>query len=193
MNQRQPAWTPSAVAWIAVLALMASFQLWRGALVDGTLFLGLVVVLIGDRITRGRVTILTRPPVASWRWVVVGAALAVITLALSPRHSTLSEVVVSCVGVAVIALAWAPTPSRREHPRAAYRRSAAVWSLAGVGFCLWEAAAYILSTNGFSETDFPTVSVLLNPLLELPVARAAVAALWMIAGLWFIRPRKPAR
>jgi hypothetical protein len=165
---------------------MASFQLWRGAWVDGTLFALLVTVLILDRVTRGRIRVFRNPPIMHRKWVAAFAALAGLILSLAPRHSDLDLVVVAAVGIGVLVLAWAPAPATPDHPRRAYARSMAWWSALAVAFCLWEAVAYILSVT-VSEADFPTVSVLLDPFLEWGIGRAAFTLLWLAGGLWLLR------
>ena len=165
---------------------MASFQLWRGAWVDGTLFALLVTVLVADRVTKGRIRVFRNPPIMHRRWVSSFAVLAGLILVLAPRHSDLDLVVVSAVGFGVLVLAWAPAPSTPDHPPRAYTRSSVWWSLLAVAFCMWEALAYILSTN-VSEFDFPTVSVLLDPFLEWGIGRAIFTVLWLAGGLWLLR------
>lgn len=174
------------MAWVSVLGLMASFQLWRGAWVDGTLFAMLVGVLVIDRITRGQIRIFSTPPAMHRRWIFAGAALAAVILSVAPRHSDLDLVVVSAVGVGVLVLAWTPAPDTPEHPRRAYTRAAVWWSVLAVGLCLWEAIAFVLSQY-VSEPDFPTVSVLLDPLLEWEIGRSAFTLLWLSGGLWLLR------
>lgn len=181
-----PVWSPGAIAWVSVLGLMACFQLWRGAWVDGTLFAMLVGVLVIDRITHGRIRIFSTPPAMHRRWVFTGAALAAVILSVAPRHSDLDLVVVSAVGVGVLVLAWTPAPDTPEHPRLAYTRAAVWWSVLAVGLCLWEAIAFVLSQY-VSEPDFPTVSVLLDPLLEWEIGRSAFTLLWLAGGLWLVR------
>lgn len=179
-------WSAGAIAWVSVLGLMAAFQLWRGAWVDGTLFVLLVIVLIVDRVTHGRIRIFSIRPAMNRRWIVAGAILAAVILSFAPRHSELDLVVVSAVGVGVLVLAWTPAPATPEHPPRAYSRAAVWWSVLAVGLCVWEAIAFVLSQY-VSEPDFPTVSVLLDPLLEWQIGRSAFALLWLAGGLWLLR------
>jgi hypothetical protein len=51
----RPRWSVSAILWICVLGIMASFQTWRGAYVDGVLFYAITLMLILDRLTDGRI------------------------------------------------------------------------------------------------------------------------------------------
>lgn len=187
-------WSASSVLWIAVLATMAGFQTWRGAYVDGVLFFALSAVLVVDRLTGGRVQLLRRPPTAP-RWVlfaIVGTLGALLVAA--PRHGPVSFLVVSAVGVVVFVLAWGPTVARPARPARAIRRSVIVWSIIGVGLCLWEALAFILSvTAPQGSFGFPTVSVLLDPAVEHWASRAVLVAAWLLGGLALLDIGRPER
>jgi hypothetical protein len=63
----RPRWSVSAILWICVLGIMASFQTWRGAYVDGVLFYAITLMLILDRLTDGRIRLIKTPMDAS-RW-----------------------------------------------------------------------------------------------------------------------------
>lgn len=165
---------------------MSIFQLWRGAYVDGFLFLALVVMLVVDRLTGGRIVILKRTADASRKVILVVAGALGLALILTPRHSLFDAFAISVAGTLAIILAWAPSGRRPERPAPAYRRTAVTWSLLGVGLCLWEAGAYIASVSGGGD-DFPTISVLLEPLMEAPLGRALFTALWLLAGLTLLR------
>lgn len=185
-----PMWSRRVVLWLGVLTIMAVFQLWRGAWVDGGIFVVLVAVLIIDRLTHGRIRILRRP-INPPKWVIF-AALGVLgtVLVFTPRAGTWDLVALVLIGVVVLVVAWVPTPKRRELPDEAHRRSSAWWTAFGVAFCVWEACAYIFSTRipGL-EDAFPTVSVLLDPVLSWTPSRAAFVVLWLWGGVILLRIR----
>lgn len=185
-----PMWTRRVVLWLGVLSSMAVFQLWRGAWVDGAIFVALVTVLVVDRATHGRIKILRRP-INPPKWTIY-AALAVLgsVLVFTPRGGVVDLIALVLIGLVVLVVAWVPTPKRRELPEAAHRRSAMWWTIFGVVFCVWEALAFIFSTHlpGF-EGAFPTVSVLLDPVLSWIPSRAAFVALWLMGGLTLLRIR----
>lgn len=175
-------WSTATVLWIGVLAIMSTFQLWRGALVDGILFAAIVVMLIVDRATGGRLVVIRRAADAP-RFVVIGVAAVIGTvLIIAPRHSTIDAVAMGVAGALAVVLAWNPAGTRPERPASAYQRSAVIWSLLAVALCLWEAGAYVASVT-VSERDFPTISVLLDPFVDLPVGRIVFTVLWILGGL----------
>ena len=187
-NAAKPQWTVSSVLWISVLTIMASFQTWRGAYVDGILFYSLVAVLVIDRLTGGRIRIMKQPIVAP-KVVTLGitGTLALI-LVLAPRHGWVDLVTMVAIGVVVLILAWEPAPAKRQLPLKAIKRSALVWAILGVGLCLWEALAFIFSvTMPNGDLNYPTISVLLDPFVENTWGRLFFVGLWLAAGLALLR------
>ena len=174
--------------WICVLTIMASFQTWRGAYVDGILFYSLVIMLIVDRLTGGRLVIFKRPIIApKWVTLAITGTLGVV-LVSSPRHSWIDLVVFVAIGVTVLLVAWEPAPDRVQRPHKAYARSMWMWAMLAVAICLWEATAFVLSVTlpGGSE-DFPTISVLLDPFVENTWGRMVFVGLWLAAGYGLLR------
>lgn len=184
----KPRWSLSAVLWICILAIMAGFQTWRGAYVDGILFFSLVTMLVIDRLTGGRLIILKKPIIApKVLTLAITGALGVI-LVLAPRHSWIDLAAFIAIGVTVLIVAWEPAPERLERPKVAMLRSMWFWSMAAVVLCLWEATAFVLSVtmpNGYMY--FPTISVLLDPIVENLGGRGVFVGLWLAAGYGLLR------
>lgn len=180
-------WSVSAILWICVLTIMASFQTWRGAYIDGVLFYALVAMLVIDRLTGGRIRIL-KQPVTAPKVVTLGiTGTLALVLIVAPRHSWIDLVTMVAIGVTVLILAWEPAPDRRELPEKALKKSALAWATLAVGLCVWEATAFILSVTMPLGTDYPTVSVLLDPILENIVGRIFFVLLWLAGGLGLLR------
>ena len=182
-----PRWTVSAVLWVCVLGTMAGFQTWRGALVDGALFFLITGMLILDRLTGGRIRLI-KTPMDLPRWVVIAITSVLgVVLVVSPRHGWVDLVTMVLIGLTVLVLAWNPRPKRPFRGALAIKRSALVWSLWGVALCAWEATAFILSVTvpGGNE-NFPTISVLLDPVVESIPGRILFVGLWLAGGLSLI-------
>lgn len=185
---RPPRWSVSAILWMSVLTIMATFQTWRGAYVDGILFYAIVLMLIVDRITGGRLVILKRPIVAP-KIITLGiTGVLGAVLVLAPRHSWIDLAAFIAIGVTVLIVAWEPYEVRVKRPRQALIRSMWFWSLAAVAICLWEATAFILSvTMPSGNENFPTISVLLDPFVENLWGRIVFVGLWLAAGYGLLR------
>lgn len=184
----KPRWSLSAILWICVLAIMAGFQTWRGAYVDGILFFALVAMLVIDRLTGGQIVILKKPIVAPKAVTLGITGVLGVVLVLAPRHSWVDLAAFVAIGVTVLIVAWEPAPERVKRPHKAMLRSMWFWSMAAVALCLWEATAFVLSVtvpNG--NENFPTISVLLDPFVESMGGRIVFVGLWLATGYGLLR------
>lgn len=112
-----------------------------------------------------------------------------LVLIIAPHHSFIDWLTVAAVGLLVLALAWGPSaapvvtrgPATEEASTAkALRRSVLLWSIAGVGFCVWEALAFVMGTVHAGDfAAFPTVSYLMDPVLQDLTGCSLFAALWL--------------
>lgn len=176
-------WTLSAVLWICILAIMAGFQAWRGAYVDGILFFSLVAMLIIDRLTGGRIVIMKKPIAAPKILTLANTGVLGMVLVLAPRHSWVDLAVFIAIGVTVLLVAWEPAPDREQRPHQALMGSMWMWSMLAVAICVWEASAFVLSvTMPRGYENFPTISVLLDPFVENVWGRMIFVGLWLAAG-----------
>ncbi|KQV25725.1 MULTISPECIES: hypothetical protein [unclassified Microcella] len=187
-------WPTSAVLWVVALAIMAGFQFWRGAPIDGVIFAVITSGLLIERSVRMRrpaadpAPAPRRSPFTPRLSVVVGVALAAgLALVLAPRTGAMSIALVAALGLAAVALVWDHAPGSRPSSPASRRRSRIAWGSIGIALCLWEAAAYILSVavpRGW--IGFPTVSLLLEPAVDFDPTRALLAAAWLAVGVWLV-------
>jgi hypothetical protein len=108
-----------------------------------------------------------------WDALIVGYALVA---ALFPPLTPAAAVAVLVPGLVVLALrATGPLPTRE---RAASRPATAIWlALAALGTGWW-----LVAFAWGNDADHPTLSLLLDPLLESYPARALGYTLWLAAG-----------
>lgn len=179
----QPRWSISAVLWISVLTIMASFQAWRGAWVDAVVFYALVTVLIIDRLSQGQIRLIRQPLIVSRGVMLVIAGVLAAALVIAPRHGLFDLIVMIVIAVAVLLVAWQPQPEGKQLPHTSYSRSALAWSVLAVALCVWEALAFIFSVSMPDGDLYPTISVLLDPLVENFWGRTFFVGLWFAGGL----------
>lgn len=181
-------WGASTIAWIAILGIMAGFQTWRGAYVDGLLFFALTAMLIIDQATAGRLMVLKRH-ISVPRFVIFGiTGVLGALLVMSPRRSWVDLLTLISIGLTVLIVAWQPAPAHTTRNPKSYRRSIYIWSILAVGMSLWEVVAFVLSvTVGLGTDNFPTVSVILDPFVSNLAGRTIFVALWLAAGLGLLR------
>jgi len=178
--------------WIAILVLCGSFQLYRGAPIDGVFFLAAGAALLAD--AAGWLGALDRAPLPRLRLAaqIVLGAIAVAVIAFAPQFGVAALITVAVIGATALIVAWCGEGSAERGGadeerdvvlRRALRRSAVLWSAAGVFLCLWELASFFLAMpSATAEFEHPPLSDLLDPIVADPLGRAACAALWLLAG-----------
>lgn len=178
--------------WTAVLIITAVFHVVRGAPADAAIYAAGAVVLIFDAL--GWLRIPLRMPAdrdTLSRRVVAGTLIAVasVTLGFTRLYSPADTAIVVGLGVLLLPVAWADRGSGpHEALTPVIRRTAIAWSIVIVAGCLWEIAVFFLGRDlTGSETAFPALSDLIDPVLAWPPARALLVACWLLGGYTLLR------
>jgi hypothetical protein len=177
--------------WTAILLITGAFQVYRGAPVDGCLFLAVAAVLAMDRL--GALPAVGGRPAVPVGVLVAGAAAVVLVAATTPRYGAGDIVVVAAVGLVVLAYGWPQT--LRSPPDAPYRpvQTAMVgWSAVGVATCGWELTEYFLGRpSATASNDHPALSDLVDPLLHGDAGRAVFTVVWLLGLTFLLRRARP--
>ena len=178
-----------AAPWVAIAALISATQAVRAQWADAALFLIAAVALAVDAAQRSPL----RP--VHWRpgrlTTAVSVLVAGIALSLAPRYSVPMGIGLVVVGVLAVPFAWAepqvgPAGADREP---AVRRSALAWAIALVVACVCELAAFIFGRVAPQRSaEFPSISMVLDPLLRQPWPRAVFILGWLALGVLLVRP-----
>ncbi|MBO1741106.1 hypothetical protein [Leifsonia sp. TF02-11] len=192
-SRRRPSATVIIRAgWTGVLVVTAVFHVVRGAPVDAAIYAVGAVVLVFDAL--GWLRIPLRMPAdrdTVSRRVVAYALIAVasLTLGFTRLYGMADTAIVVGLGILLLPVGWADRgEGPRRPPSAAVRRAAVLWSIVIVAGCLWEIGAFFLGRDlTGSETAFPALSDLIDPLLAWPPARALLVACWLLGGYALLR------
>lgn len=168
-----------------VVVLAGAVHVARRNVVDVLVFLLVALLMVlaptRDRATRRRPRWLERP------WLVAAAAvLLAVLVALSPRTSTAVQVALGIVGSAALVVTL--RAGRGAPPTAARSPRAWPWAVVIVVGCLLELGNFL--TQPDPQTDnpaHPTLSALVDPLLDDGWVRAVVAGGWLLLGWWVVR------
>lgn len=183
-----------ALPWVAILLIIGTVQLIRDAPADSVVF-GVVAVLIA----LDAVGVL--PPLPAMRVPLVvlatGGALVAVVLVLAPRHGLLAGIVVSGIGIAAVAIAWARPAAEKRAPDRRVLRGAVLWASVTVLLCLWELSSFLLGRFTVdTKIAHPAVSDLLDPAVDTVPGRIVFVVVWIAAMLGFVwvghgRARRP--
>jgi len=171
---------------------MAGFQWWRGARVDGVLFTVAVALVLVDLVKGSPAQPLIRRRVLPRGAILTCAAIVGVILIATPRNGWLDLVGVVLAGAGVMFLAWSPQRARDVRPDTAVRRSSTSWALLAISLSVWEALALVVSATSplaatISLQAFPTVSVLLDPVLRSWAGQVFFVGCWLVTGLALLR------
>lgn len=178
-----------AQPWTLILVITGLFQVFRGAPIDGTFFLVVALVLVMDALGWVSGPDRAQPnPIQPRRSVMIGAAAVLGTLmVIAPRHGIVEGLIVSAIGLSVLFLAW-PSHGDTDASAVPLRRSAILWSVIGVACCLLEVSSFLLGLPSLdAQFTHPSISLLLDPVLDTPEGRIAFTALWLLGGIALLR------
>jgi len=170
---------------LGVVVLAGAVHVARGNVVDVLVFLLAAVLMVivpaHDLAPRRRPRWLDRP------WFVCAAAvLLAVLVALMPRTSEGIQVALGAVGACALAVtvrAGRGAPAGPGLPRRTW-----VWAGVVLLGCLLELGNFL--TQPDAQTDnpaHPTLSALVDPLLDGGWPRAVVAGAWLLVGWWVVR------
>ncbi len=172
--------------WVWFFAITAAFQIFRGSFGDTLIFgLGGILVAIAaspalnrDFLNREQVRLTASLPVAA------GLALA---LSLLPRHSPFHAGIFIAILPLALALVWHKDSGEKVKPTDSEKRARSLWAALCVGITVWELGANIVGQMNHTLTEFPTISVLVDPGLDTILGQGLFVVLWLAAGWGFLR------
>jgi hypothetical protein len=175
--------------WVLIFTGMALFHLWRESLQDIIIF-GLAAILILSQVFGLTKVGFAKQPQIGVPVIAATVGIASVLLLIFPRHSAVDFLVlVAFVPIGVLLLMY----QDQEHQRAStepQRRARFYWALWASGFGLTEVVAYIFSKLSGDLYLYPTISSLMDPILDIPILRALFIALWLMSGVYLFGIRR---
>ena len=120
-------------------------------------------------------------------WTFRGVVVFAIALTAIDRHGYIHGVLVLTVLPIVLRLAWYNDRGPKEKPDPRMARSRTLWTILCLGITAWEFMANILGQFAGSLKIYPTISVLIDPLLDTKYGQAGFVILWLAIGIGFLR------
>ena len=180
--------------WIAICFLCGSFQIYRGAPIDGLFFLGAALALVADSAGMLHAVDRYRVNPLPWSYSILGCGIVVAVITLSITWPYLTAAVVVVAGIFAVFVAWSNDSrevalTRDEiTERRARRRAAIAWCALGVLLCLWELTAFFLGAPSPEESfEHPALTDLVEPLVVSGWGRLIGATLWVAGGVALVR------
>jgi hypothetical protein len=172
--------------WFWVFAITTGLQVFRGSAKDTIIFSlctlavwisasGVLGNRFGNKIEVNRA------------WTFWGVVVFAIALTAIDRHGYIHGVLVLTVLPIVLRLAWYSDRGPKEKPDPRMARSRTLWTILCLAITAWEFMANILGQFAGSLKIYPTISVLIDPLLDTKYGQAGFVILWLAIGIGFLR------
>lgn len=174
--------------WVVVFVGMALFHAWRGSVQDIVIFGGAALLILTQVFGLYSLGFKRQPTVsiaAISATVMISAAL----LYVSPRHGLVNFLVL----IAFVPIGYLLVMHQdRAHPLPSKEdlRGRLTWAIWAAAFALVELVAYLGSKIVGDLSVYPTISVLLDPVLDTSIGRATFVALWLISGVYLFGVRR---
>jgi len=110
-----------------------------------------------------------------------------VALYVSPIHGIVATIVFLLLGPIIMALMWTKDNQNVESSDSSMKTSSRIWAGISLFACLWELGSYILSTEAHNDNAYPTISVLLGPLLKTSAGKGIFLLIWIGIGVQLMR------
>ena len=168
--------------WLPVLLTTFLFHVLRGAFGDATIFgLGCAILILDWK------------KVLPWhmperlhlnKWLVSGAMLlAAAVLFFSERGGWQDIIFLLALAPIAVSLTYYRDHGPKPGATKVMARTRALWVTIAITMAVCELFAYIWANVYKDDKSFPTISVLVNPILESPYGRSIFLVLWMLIGI----------
>lgn len=172
--------------WVAAFALTAALQVFRGALEDTIIFVagGLLILLSTNVLAKINLPSAKLTAGSNLDWA---GMILLFALAFTPRHTFFNLGIFVLLLPLVLFMAWGAhaEPVRQLTKRDRATRFA--WSAWAIVMCLWEFGANIFGQLSKVPDAFPTISVLVDPILKLEIGQAGFVVVWLLVGYYLLK------
>ena len=110
-----------------------------------------------------------------------------VALYMAPIHSQVTKIVFLVVGPIAMAFMWTKDSGVLEAPERSITFSARIWSSLFFLTCVWELGSYILSSRAQNDNAYPTISILVGPLLKTNAGKGIFLLIWIGVGMQLLR------
>lgn len=172
--------------WLPVLIFVTAFHLTRGALVDALIFGLGSLLLIADWKHWIPWHMPKRPSISGWILAPV-IALSCSVLFFTERTSWQNVVLLLALAPVALFLVYYRDHGPKPGANKVMARTKWIWIIMAMAMAFSELFAYIFASVYQDDSSYPTISVLVNPILDSAWGRAIFLTLWMLIGIGLLQ------
>lgn len=175
--------------WVVVFLGTAIFHFTRNSIIDAVIFT-LASILILTQVFGYTDIGLRSQPRFSTTWIAVVVGVAAWTLYFSPRHGLQNVLtLLAFIPIGLLLVFYVDGRTDRELP-APVRRARLVWGLWAFLFTVAELISFVYGYFHPKSDDLPTISAVMDPILDQPLGRAIFVAIWLAFGVFMFGVRR---
>ena len=172
--------------WVWAFFVTTSLQVFRGSPIDTLIFGSSTLIVWLDAAGFFKKSIQDQPKVSNALITIVMLMLGLV-LSFFPRHTYLHGAILFLILPFALYLAWYKDNGPKELADPMMQRTKSVWRALCLVLCVWEFGANILGQLANSLTSHPTISVLIDPFLDVVAGQTIFVVLWLFLGLGLLR------
>lgn len=172
--------------WLPVFAFITAFHINRGAFGDAIIFGLGSILMVADWKKWNQLGMPERPKIG------VGVIAVIILFAssvlfFSERGGWQDIVLFLALAPMALGLIYYRDHGPKPSLNPVMNRTKWIWMSLALFMAVSELFAYIFANVYRDDQTYPTISVLVNPVLDLPIGRAIFLALWLMMGVGMLQ------
>jgi hypothetical protein len=172
--------------WLPPMIFVAIFHFMRGAVGDALIFGIGSLILIADWKHWIKWSMPERIRFKRWTVILV-IAIASSVLFFSKRGGWQDVVLLLALAPVALTLVYYRDHGPKPSSTKLMNRTHWAWLTLAVVMCVSELFAYIWANVFKDDKTYPTISVIVNPVLESPYGRGIFLVLWMLIGVGLLQ------
>lgn len=186
LEARLKLWLRGLNPWMPMFSFVALFQFIRGAQFDALYFAFIVVVLAIDWKQLFPFEFPGKPK-PNLLILTIGSAVFGVAISLAPRKSPIEVALMVSALFVAISLVWYKDSGPLPKLTPALIKSKWVWICFAILVSLWELFAFILSDIAGDPYAYPTISIVISPVMADGLGRAIFLTVWLLIGVVLLR------
>jgi hypothetical protein len=176
--------TRGTVFWLVIFVGGAVFQLWRGSPVDTIIYLVVALLVFFSSQHRIQIPAFKETRFSSAAFLLLVAMLVFIFL---PIHSWIVSIIYLILVPFLFRIIWQQDLPVLHKPNSALRRSSKTWVTIGLLTCVCELGNYFASDFTHNDKAYPTITVLLDPVVADTWGKVIFVIIWAGIGIGILR------
>lgn len=172
--------------WLPPMVFVMIFHIMRGSTNDAIIFGAGSLILIADWKHWIKWAMPERPRFNRWVTLIC-IAVAVSVLFFSKRGGWQDVVLLLTLAPIALTLVYYRDHGPKPSSGPVMNRTRWLWLSLAVVMCLSELFAYIWANVYKDDKTYPTISVIVNPVLDSPYGRGIFLALWLLIGVGLLQ------